>query len=140
MKFFSNSIGRYAGQMKWGILALFGVGFLRFLMAPIGVPIAIGDMATSITIVLLICVLAYAVYHGRSGGKLGDVVVATVVLVLAYTATIAVFLSLSVGLGLDTYFTDPRHFRGNAEGHILAHLRAMPITALIGSVLGVVVF
>ena len=66
MKLFSRTLFDYATQLKWGFLALFVMGAIRFLMGPVGVPIAAGGMATSITIVLLVGVIAYGVYFGRT--------------------------------------------------------------------------
>ncbi len=61
-------------------------------------------------------------------------------LVIAYTAVLALFLSLSSGLGVPTYYTDPAHFRGELGEHLLAHLQAILFGGVIGTVLGGVAF
>ena len=140
MKGFSQNASSYVAILKWALLALVVVGFVRFVLGPVGVPITVAGKLASLTVVLLVSVIAYAVYFARTGGKIGDVLVTAVVLVVVYTAVLAVFLSLSVALGWDTYYTDPSHYRGNLTGHVGAHIRVIPFAVLIGTVLGTVVF
>lgn len=140
MKLFSRTIHDYPSLLKWGVLALFVLGLMRFAMGPLGVPISVGGKATSITIGLLIAVIAYAVYFARNGGRVGDVIVSAVTLALTYAAVIAVFLSLSDATGAETYFMHPNHFRGTVGGHVVAHLRVTPIVFVAGSVVSLIVF
>jgi len=140
MKIFSTTLGGYVETLKWGVLALFVVGLLRFLMAPVGIPIGVGGKATSITLVLLAAIVVYAVRYALAAGTVADVVVSTLALALAYAGVIALFLSLSVGMGVETYYTDPGHFQGSLGAHVLAHLQVTPFATLIGSVIGGIAF
>ena len=140
MKVFSQSPKGYLDVWKWGFVALFVTGLLRFFMAPIGIPIETGDKLVSLTVVLLVALVAYTAYFGWSGGKLGDVLATAFGLVIVYTAVLALFLSLSSGLGVPTYYTDPAHFRGELGNHLLAHLQAILFGGGIGTVLGGIAF
>ena len=112
MKVFSQSPKGYLDIWKWGFVALFVVGLLRFFMAPIGIPVETGSKLVSLTVVLLVALLGYTAYFGWSGGKLGGVLVTAFALAIVYTAVLSLFLSLSSRLRVPTYYTDPAHFRG----------------------------
>lgn len=140
MKLFSQGPSGYMSTLKWAFVALVVVGFLRFLVGLIGVPIAAGGKVFSMTIVLLISVLLYGVVFARRGGKLGDVLASTTALVVVYTAVMAAFLSLSVGLDLSTYYNDEAHFRGTLRAHILGHLQFIPFATVIGTAMSSLVF
>ena len=140
MKVFSQSPKGYLDVWKWGFVALFVVGLLRFFMAPMGIPIETGGKLVSLTVVLLIALVAYTAYFGWSGGKLADVVATAFGLAIVYTAVLALFLSLSSGLGVPTYYTDPAHFRGELGEHLIAHVQAILFGGVIGSVWGGIAF
>jgi len=140
MKGFSQSPSSYIGTLKWAFLALLAVGFLRFLVGLVGVPIAIGGKLFSLTIVLLIAVVLYGVLFALRGGKIGDVLVSTAALVVVYTAVLAVFLSLSVGFDLSTYYNNEAHFQGTLGAHVFTHLQVIPFATGIGTVLGSLAF
>ena len=140
MKVFSQSPKGYLEVWKWSFVALFVVGLLRFFMAPMGIPIETGGKVVSLTVVLLVALVGYTAYFGWSGGKLGDVIVTAFGLAIVYTAVLALFLSLSSGLGVPTYYTDPAHFRGELGEHLIAHVQATFFGGVIGSVLGGIAF
>ena len=61
-------------------------------------------------------------------------------LAIVYTAVLSLFLSLSSGLGVPTYYTDPAHFRGTLGNHLIAHVQASFFGGVIGTVLGGIAF
>lgn len=140
MKLFSRGMASHWNGLKWGALALFAMGLLRFALGPVGVPIGLGGKASSLTLVVLAATIVYAVAYARSGGTLGDVALAALALAVCYTAAIALFLSLSVWLGLETYYNDPNHFRGSLGRHVLAHVQVTPFVTVAASVIGALVY
>lgn len=84
--------------------------------------------------------VGYTAYFGWRGGTLGDVPATAFGLAIVYTAVLSLFLSLSSGLGVPTYYTDPAHFRGELGDHLLAHLQAALFGGGMGTVLGEIAF
>ncbi|TDI41478.1 MAG: hypothetical protein E2P02_14890 [Acidobacteria bacterium] len=93
MKVFSQSPKGYLDLWKWGFVALFVVGLVRFFMAPIGIPIETGGKLMSLTIVLLVALIGYTAYFGWSGGKLGDVLVTAFALTIVYKCAFALSIA-----------------------------------------------
>jgi len=89
MKVFSQSPKGYLDLWKWGFVALFVVGLVRFFMEPIET----GGKLMSLTIVLLVALIGYTAYFGWSGGKLGDVLVTAFALTIVYKCAFALSIA-----------------------------------------------
>ena len=121
MKLFPKPFGHYLRQTKWGMGLLLAVAVVRFLMLPLfQVPHEQGTNWVSLTILLPILMVIYAVVVARAGGTFRDVL--GIALCLGFSS--ALFVILGIGIddfsGVDTYYTV-----GEAEmspgSHMLAH-------------------
>ena len=142
MQLFSESSGGYLRVFKPGILLFVAVALVRLILQPIGVPIAIGGMVFSVTITMLLLIVGYGVFFGIFGGRVGDPVVSAVFWVVLYTVVGNLFMAGSYSLGVANYYTDAAHIgqNPNIPIHVWAHVRALPVAALIGSVLALISF
>ena len=121
MKLFHQPFSHYLWQTRWGMGLLLAVAIVRFLMLPLfQVPYEQGTGWVSLTVLLPILMLVYAVGVARAGGTFGDVL--GIALCLGLSS--ALFVILGIGIddfgGVDTYYTV-----GEAEmrpgPHMLAH-------------------
>jgi hypothetical protein len=135
---FSKNLSGYFAAFRTGILALVVVGVIRMLLQPVGIPISVAGPVISITICLIICMLAYGYGIGSRGESWGDVLALSLVLVVVYTVVDAFGVAASASLGIDTYFTDPQHVGSDLQvgQHVMNHVIAFPIFVAVSFILG----
>ena len=70
MKLFHKPFGHYLRQTRWGMGLLLAVAVVRFLMLPLfQVPYETGTGWVSLTVLLPVLMLVYAVVVARGGGN-----------------------------------------------------------------------
>jgi hypothetical protein len=133
MKLLKKPFGEYLEYTKLGIGLLLLVSVVRFLLKPVfEIPYAQGTHFASVTILLPILMLVYAVMIARNRGSFRDLLGVA----LALSLSAALFVMLGIALddfgGIDTYYTDPEHGgQLNAWAHMGGHLVGGFIGALI---------
>lgn len=108
-------MARYAklARLYLVLLAIFTVG--RWLMGTFGVPYDKGHHVFSLVILTAFAALFYGAFCRRwLGYRLFQAALLAYLLGLAAQLVIVLATALSYGLGMDTYFTNPRAL--NAEG------------------------
>ena len=122
-------LSRYLGFLGNGFLILSAFGIFRLLLGAVGVPHAIGNWISSLSLV----VIALAVYYGYSAPSQGfrhywQVVLIAFPLSVVYNLVIIACILISLNLGVANYF--------NPEGasinqHIAGHL----MLSIVGTIL-----
>lgn len=126
MKLFNRPFGEYLQFAKVGVYLLALVSLVRFLLKPVfDVPYAEGMHFTSVTILLPILMIVYALRAGAAGlGSYRDLLGVAAALAIPTTAFIILGIAEDSLAGIETYYTDPAH-GGNINqwlhvgGHIL---------------------
>lgn len=125
MKLFDKPFGAYWQHAKGGIYLLAALSVIRFLMTPVfNVPYAQGTHFTSVTILMIVLMVYYAVRAAASGfDSYRDLLGIAAVLGLSTAAMIMVAIAIDDFGGIDTYYTDPAHGGSlNAWQHMAGHL------------------
>ena len=98
MKLFHQPFSHYLRQTRWGMGLLLAVAIVRFLMLPLfQVPYEQGTGWVSLTVLLPILMLVYAVGVARAGGTFRDVL--GIALCLGFSSALFVIL----GIGIDDF-------------------------------------
>jgi hypothetical protein len=135
MKLFNKPLGEYCQFSKMGIYLLALVGVIRFLMKPVfNVPYAQGTYFTSMTILLLVLMVVYAVRANAAGMSYRDLLGIAVVLSFSTAAMIMVAIAVDDFGGIETYYTDPAEpHKGvmNPFQHMGGHLLFGVVASLV---------
>ncbi|MCI0696244.1 hypothetical protein L0337_30105 [candidate division KSB1 bacterium] len=125
MKLFNRTFGEYLQFAKVGVYLLALVSLVRFLMKPVfNIPFAEGTHFTSVTILLPILMIVYALRAGSAGfGSYRDLLGIAAALAIPTTAFIVLGIAVDSLAGIETYYTDPDH-GGNINQwlHVGGHL------------------
>ena len=98
MKLFHKPFGHYLRQTRWGMGLLLAVAVVLFLMLPLfQVPYETGTGWVSLTVLLPVLMLVYAVVVARAGGTFRDVL--GIALCLGFSSALFVIL----GIGIDDF-------------------------------------
>lgn len=122
-----------------GIGLLLLVAIVRFLLQPLfQIPFDQGTNWVSLTILLPITMVIYAVAVARRGGTLRDLLVLAAL--FAFSAMLFVILGIAVDDfgGIDTYYTGPQE--ANTWGHMFGHVVEGVIFTLLLWGIGSVVY
>jgi len=124
MKFFNKPFGNYLQMTKIGIALLFLIAVTRFLLDPVfHIAYDQGTNLASLTILMPIIMLYYAVKIANSEGTYRDVLGVSAALALSSTAFIIIAIAIDDFAGIQTYYTDPKHvdYSGTWR-HITGHV------------------
>ncbi|MCZ6770040.1 MAG: hypothetical protein O7D93_12425 [Acidobacteria bacterium] len=122
-----------------GIGLLLLVAIVRFLLQPLfQIPFDQGTNWVSLTILLPITMVIYAVAVARRGGTFRDLLVLAAL--FAFSAMLFVILGIAVDDfgGIDTYYTGPQE--ANTWGHMFGHVVEGVIFTLLLWGIGSVVY
>jgi hypothetical protein len=124
MKLLNKPFGEYLNTTQLGIGLLLLVSVVRFLLKPMfNVPYAEGTNFASVTIVLPLLVVLYAVKTANSGGTFRDVLGVAAALSLPTTVFIILAIAIDDFGGIESYYTDPDHGGSlNAWQHMGGHV------------------
>jgi len=124
MKLFNKPFGEYLQSAKVGIGLLLAVSVIRFTLKPMfGIPYEQGTHFASVSILMPILMLFYAVQVARSGGTYRDVLGMAAALALPTLLFIDLGIAIDDFGGIDTYYTDLAHGGNlNAGLHMLGHV------------------
>jgi len=130
------------------VLAAFGIlrYFLKGLLNPIGVPVLVGSMLSSMTIVLIVVTILLFLREGRradGGYWIGAGWFAG--LAIWYQILVVCGILLTERSGADTYYTGPWESMhasfSSPAAHAVSHVfPGMPIMIVMGWVVGAVVY
>ncbi|MDZ7363177.1 MAG: hypothetical protein ONB46_21005 [candidate division KSB1 bacterium] len=129
MKLFNKSLSKYWQHCRTGVYLLALVSVIRFLMKPVfNVPYTQGTHFTSVTILLLVLMVVYAVRANAAGmGSYRDLLGIALTLSMSSAALILLGIAIDDFGRIDTYYTDLAH-GGNLNtwlhmgGHVVAGL------------------
>ncbi len=130
------------------ILAAFGIlrYFLKSVLNPVGVPVLVGSMLSSMTIVLIIVtILLFAKVGRNADGGYWTAAGWFAGLAIWYQLLVVGGILLTERTGADTYYTGPwesMHARfSSPAAHAVSHVfPGMPLMIIMGWVVGAVVF
>jgi hypothetical protein len=124
MKLLNKPFAEYVQMAKVGIGLLLVVSVVRFLLKPVfSVPYAQGTNFASVTILLPIIMLFYAIKIANSGGTYRDVLGVAMALCFSTAVFIIAGIALDHFGGIDTYYTDLEHGGSfNVWQHIGGHV------------------
>lgn len=126
-------------EARVGIGLLLLVAIVRFLLQPLfQIPFDQGTNWVSLTILLPITIVIYAVAVARRGGTFRDLLVLAAL--FAFSAMLFVILGIAVDDfgGIDTYYTGPQE--ANTWGHMFGHVVEGVIFTLLLWGIGSVVY
>lgn len=111
MKVLNKPLGEYWQFAKVGVYLLALVSVLRFLMKPVfNIPYAQGTHFTSVTILMFILMVFYAIRASSSGfGGYRDLLGVAAVIGVSTAVMIMLGIAIDDFGGIDTYYTDPDH-------------------------------
>jgi hypothetical protein len=133
MKLFNKPLGEYWQHSKTGVYLLALVSVIRFLMKPVfNVPYTQGTHFTSVTILLLVLMVVYAIRANATGmGSYRDLLGIAFTLSMSTAALIILGIAIDDFGGIDTYYTDLAHGGNlNAWLHMGGHLVAGLVSSL----------
>jgi Na+/proline symporter len=124
MKLLNKPFGEYLRFTKVGIGLLLLVSVVRFMLWPMfQIPYQQGTNFASVTILLPILMVVYAVMVARSGGSYRDLLGVAMALALPTTLFIILGIAIDDFGGIDTYYTDPAHGGNlNPWAHMGGHI------------------
>jgi len=143
MKLFDKPFIAYLKTAKIGIALLFAVSTVRFLLSPVfHVDYEQGTDLASLTILMPILMLFYAIKIANDGGTYRDLLGVSAALALSSTAFIIIAIAIDDFAGIQTYFTDPKHVdHTNTYRHIASHILGTGIlTTLVLWVVGSLIY
>ena len=123
MKILDKPFRVYVKEAQFGILLLFLVSVIRFLLKPaFAIPYEKGTLLASVTIVQPVLMLIYTMRVIRTSGTYRDVLGFAAVLSLSMLVFIVAGILVDDLLGIDSYYTDPAHEAPlSAWEHIARH-------------------
>ncbi len=139
MKLFDKPFNEYLREARVGIGLLLLVALVRFLLQPLfQIPYDQGTNWVSLTLLLPITMLIYAVAVARRGGTFRDLLVLAAL--FAFSAMLFVILGIAIDDfgGIDTYYTGPQE--SNTWSHMFAHVVEGVIFTLLLWGIGSVVY
>jgi hypothetical protein len=110
MKLFNKPFGEYWQFAKVGVYLLALVSIIRFLMKPVfNIPYGQGTHFTSVTILMILLIIYYAVRANAAGYDYRDLL--GIAAAIAWPTTIMIILGIAIDDfgGIDTYYTDLEH-------------------------------
>ena len=129
MKILDKPFRVYAKEARFGILLLFVVSGIRFLLKPaFAIPYEKGTLLASVTIVQPVLMLIYTMRVIRTSGTYRDLLGFAGVLSLSMLVFIVAGILVDDLLGIDSYYTDPAH--GGALSS-LEHIAGHTIAAIV---------
>ena len=124
MKLLNKPFGEYVKMTQLGVGLVLLVSVVRFVLKPMfDIPYAQGTNFASVTILVPILMLFYAIKVANSGGTYRDVLGVAAALSLPTAAFIILGIALDDFGGIDTYYTDLGHGGSlNAWQHMGGHV------------------
>jgi hypothetical protein len=134
MRLFTKPFGEYFRETCAGLWLLLAVGVVRFLLKPaLGIPYSDGTWFSSLTILVMVLTVVYAVIAERRGETYRDLLGIAVALSFTTAAIVIAAIAVDEFAGIDTYYTDLAH-GGNLSP--LAHMGGHLLGALFGALFG----
>ncbi len=110
MKLLNKPFGEYVQMTQLGVGLVLLVSVVRFVLKPMfDIPYAQGTTFASVTILVPILMLFYAIKVANSGGTYRDVLGVAAALSLSAMVFIILGIAIDEFGGIDTYYTDLEH-------------------------------
>jgi len=134
MSLLKKPFNHYLREVRLGIWLILIIGVIRFFLKPVfGISYEQATWVTSLTLLVLLLLVAYSIRAAVRGETYRDVLGISAALSFTSAAFLVVAIAIDEFGGIDTFYTDMQH---GGELNPFLHMGGHMLGAVIGSLFG----